>query len=188
MAWEKANTSKDFKKVGTCRKVLFPEVVVKKGTSNFVCRFKILDPFEANIMFVKYGKYKAGAFKDSKPHDFRQYDTNIPNFVTSFDRDPFNLKLKSKNLNTAHKLLPDIKQLKGTCSQRFETHKPQELKWDPQLSLRRETWPQKSASYTRHWRNRGAHSVFMDRVEEKVTKLWQNEQQQQHKQPAEISE
>ncbi|XP_038652341.1 uncharacterized protein si:dkey-30e9.6 isoform X2 [Scyliorhinus canicula] len=185
---KKRNTSKDYKKVETSGKVLFPEVVLKKNTSNFVCRFKILDPFEAKIMFVKNGKYAAGAFKDLKPHDFRQYDTNIPGFVTSFDRDPFNLKLKSKDLNRAHELLPDAKQLKGTHSQSIETHKAEELKWDSQLSMRKETWPQKSASYTRHRRNRGAHSAFMDRVEEKVTKLWQNEQQMRHSQPMDIND
>ncbi|XP_072365235.1 putative uncharacterized protein C7orf78 homolog isoform X2 [Scyliorhinus torazame] len=117
-----------------------------------------------------------------------QYDTNIPGFVTSFDRDPFNLKLKSKNLNRAHELLPDAKQLKGAHSQSFETHKAEELKWDSQLSLRKETWPQKSASYTRHRRNRGAHSAFMDRVEEKVTELWQNEQQLHHRQPMDTND
>ncbi|XP_067852009.1 putative uncharacterized protein C7orf78 [Heptranchias perlo] len=182
MVRKNVNTSKDFKTVETSRKVMFPELVLQRRPSNFVCRFKILDPFEAKIMFVKNGKYENGAFKDPKPHDFRQYKTNIPDIVTSFDRDPFNLKFKSKNLNAVHELLPDINQQKGASAQSFDTYKAREVKWDTQLILKKEPWPHKSASYTRHRRHRGINSAFMDRVEEKLTKLWQKEQELQQRQ------
>lgn len=69
MVWKK---NKDFKEAKISRKVIFPELVLKKRTSNFVCRVKIIDPFEAKIKFVKSGKYELGAYKDPKPHDFRQ--------------------------------------------------------------------------------------------------------------------
>ncbi|XP_051872891.1 uncharacterized protein si:dkey-30e9.6 [Pristis pectinata] len=147
-------------------------------------QFKILDPFEAKIMFVKTGKYETGAFEDSKPHDFRQYENDVPNFVTSFDRDPFNLKFESKYLNTVHEHLPKIQQKKGSSTQNFDTYKPQELKWDSRLILKKEFWLPKSGSYTRHKRHRDAYSAFMDRVEEKITKLWQKEQELQHRQPS----
>ncbi|XP_043545782.1 uncharacterized protein si:dkey-30e9.6 [Chiloscyllium plagiosum] len=182
-ARKKVNMSKDFKKVETRTKVRFPEVVPKKQISNFVCRFKVLDPFEAKILFVKNGKYASGVFKDSKPHDFRQYETNIPDFMTKFDRDILNLKFESKNVNIVHDLLQESKQIKDARSQSFITHKPQERKWDSELILRKQSWPQKSASYTRYRRGRGAYTALMDRVEEKLTKLWQKEQELQHKQP-----
>lgn len=33
-----------------------------------------------------------------------QYEANLPNFVTSYSRDPLNLKLKSQNLNIGKSL------------------------------------------------------------------------------------
>ncbi|XP_067417785.1 putative uncharacterized protein C7orf78 homolog isoform X6 [Emydura macquarii macquarii] len=125
-------------------------------------------------MFVENGKYKTGMYQDPKPHDFRQYETNIPDFVTSYPRDPFNLKFKSQHLNAVHGLQP-LKDKQKDTKRRFITYKPHECKWESGLILPKNPWPPKSASFTRHRRRRGAHTAFLDRVDEKLRTIWQEE-------------
>ncbi|XP_073438221.1 putative uncharacterized protein C7orf78 homolog [Dendrobates tinctorius] len=133
----------------------------------FLTRFRLMEPFEANLSYVKNGVYPKDKYKDPKPHDFRQYETDIPDFITSFSRDPFNLKFKAQVLTCQ---LPPIDATKRRVKvKRFSLHKPAEPRWDSGLILPRSPWPPKSASYTRHRRRRGVYSAFMDRVEEKFT-------------------
>ncbi|XP_049750145.1 uncharacterized protein LOC126081952 isoform X2 [Elephas maximus indicus] len=174
----------------------------KKSTSpQFITTFAHLDSHKAKIMFVKSGKYPSGVYLNPKPHDFRQvriadfisctldmlsggtrpwrrtsclYRAHLPNFVTTYERDPFDLKLKSRHLSTVHgcQLLKDNQQKNST--ERFITYKPRECTWDSKLILPKDPWPTKSASYTRYQRQRDAYGAFMDRVEEKFTKTHKN--------------
>ncbi|XP_054351742.1 uncharacterized protein C6H7orf78 isoform X2 [Pongo pygmaeus] len=102
---------------------------------------------------------------------FLQYQPGLPNFETTYEKDPFGLKFKSQPLSTVHgyQLPKDDKQKNTT--ERFITHKHRECTWDSKLILTKAPWPVRSASYTRHRRQRDAYSAFMDRVEEKFTKI-----------------
>ncbi|XP_074842305.1 putative uncharacterized protein C7orf78 homolog [Carettochelys insculpta] len=154
-----------------------PALQRKKELPKFVTRFPRVGSFEAAITFVEKGKYKTGVYQDPKPHDFRQYETNIPDFVTSYPRDPFNLKFKSQHLNAVYGLQP-LKEKRKDAKGRFITYKPCECKWESRLILPKNPWPPKSASFTRHRRRRGAHTAFLDRVDEKLRTIWQEEARQ----------
>ncbi|XP_075351540.1 putative uncharacterized protein C7orf78 homolog [Mycteria americana] len=146
----------------------------KRDLPQLVTRFPRIGSYEAKILFVKNGKYKSGVYEDPKPHDYRQYEANLPNLVTSYSRDPLNLKLKSQHLNTDPGREPPKEKQKDS-DRTFLTYKPCESKWDPRLLLPKNPWPPKSASFTRHRRRRGAHTAFLDRVEEKLCRLQQGE-------------
>ncbi|XP_017501855.3 putative uncharacterized protein C7orf78 homolog [Manis javanica] len=147
----------------------------------FITTFPHLDSYKAKLLYVESGKYPNGIYLNPKPHDFRQYQPNLPNFVTTCERDPFGLKFKSQHLSTVHKdqWLKDDKQKNNT--ERFITYKLRECKWDSKLILPKAPWPIKSASYTRHRRQRDVYSAFMDRVEEKFTKTCKNRIHSQRK-------
>ncbi|KYO26729.1 hypothetical protein Y1Q_0019196 [Alligator mississippiensis] len=148
-----------------------PPLGRKKKLPMFVTRFPQVGLYEAEIMFVKNGKYKTGTYQDPKPYDFRQSEANMPEFVTSYAGDPFNLKFKSQNLNTgAIQCCP----LPFYSTQIFITYKPRECKWDSTLILPKNPWPPKPASFTRHKRRRGAYTAFLDRVEERLSNIWQH--------------
>ncbi|XP_072010985.1 putative uncharacterized protein C7orf78 homolog isoform X2 [Engystomops pustulosus] len=150
---------------------LVPPLRKAEEPHNFLTRFKPMEPFEANILYVRNGVYPKDKYKDPKPHDFRQYESNIQDFVTSYSRDPFNLKFKAQGLSSSCELPPiDMKKSRARVK-RFILHKPDDPKWESQLLLPRSPWPAKSASYTRHRRRRGVYSAFMDRVEEKFTAM-----------------
>ncbi|KAM6202316.1 uncharacterized protein C7orf78 homolog [Rhynchocyon petersi] len=144
---------------------------LKSITPKFITTFARLDPHTAKIMFVKSGKYPCDEYINPKPYDFRQYQSNLPNFVTSYEKDPFGLKFKTKHLSTVHgcQLLEDNQQKKNG-KEKFITYKPCECSWDAKLILPKDPWPNKSASYTRHRTWRDPYSAFMDRVEEKFNK------------------
>ncbi|XP_069504722.1 putative uncharacterized protein C7orf78 homolog [Ambystoma mexicanum] len=154
---------------------LFPDLIGKKEPPKLITRFPHIGPHEASLMFVKDGKFPSGTYKNPKPHDFRQYETGIPDFNTTFSRDPLNLKLKSKALHTVHSLPPMKLEQMGSRMPKISTYQPQELKWDSKLILPNSAYPPKSGSYTRHRRRRGVYSALLDRVEEKLTRTWQEE-------------
>ncbi|XP_030059337.1 putative uncharacterized protein C7orf78 homolog [Microcaecilia unicolor] len=156
----------------------FPSLTRKPQPERFLTRFQHVGPYEAKLMFVKNGKYSSDAYKDPKPHDFRQFENDIPDFVTSCSRDPFDLKLKCQQLSTVHELpsLANKQKSTGAGTRNFITYKPHEVKWDSRLILPKSSYPPKSASYTRYRRRRDVYSAFMDRVEEKLTKTWQEGQ------------
>ncbi|XP_015213323.1 putative uncharacterized protein C7orf78 homolog [Lepisosteus oculatus] len=157
------------------RSIELPEIFPKKEQPKFEARFRPPDALGASIIFVKTGKYPSDVYKDPKPHDFRQYEDNIPDIVTTYERDPGNLNLKLQNLSaidSSRSPAPALRQ-KGR-SDRFDTFKPAEPKWDPKLILPEGPWPPKSASYTRHRRRRGVYSALMERVEEKLDNMCKN--------------
>ncbi|XP_069816712.1 putative uncharacterized protein C7orf78 homolog isoform X2 [Dendropsophus ebraccatus] len=135
----------------------------------FLTRFRPVDPLESSTLYVRNGVYPKEKYKDPHPHDFRQYETDIPDFVTSYSRDPFNLKFKAQGLSSSCELPPIEAKRSRVKVKRFILPKPPDPQWDSQLILPRSPWPPKSASYTRHRRRRGVYTAFMDRVEEKFT-------------------
>ncbi|XP_054212974.1 putative uncharacterized protein C7orf78 isoform X2 [Homo sapiens] len=174
-------SSKPIKEEKRRKKISFPETMLhlpsirnhpKEVTApKFITTFPHLDLQKAKLMFVKSGQYPRGVYVNPKPHDFRQYQPGLPNFETTYEKDPFGLKFKSQHLSTVHgyQLPKDDKQ--KTSTERFITHKHCECTWDSKLILTKAPWPVRSASYTRHRRQRDAYSAFMDRVEEKFTKI-----------------
>ncbi|XP_063780454.1 uncharacterized protein C5H7orf78 isoform X2 [Pseudophryne corroboree] len=146
-----------------------PKLMTSQQPHRFLTRFKDIGPFEASVMYVKHGIYPKDKYNNPKPHDFRQYETGIPEFVTSYSRDPFNLKFKSQRLGSLYEHPPLEAMQTRAKTKRFVLHKPADLMWDSKLILPKISWPPKSASYTRHRRRRGVYSAFMDRVEEKFT-------------------
>ncbi|KAM3929245.1 uncharacterized protein C7orf78 homolog [Leptodactylus fuscus] len=146
-----------------------PAPRTSKEPQRFITRFKPMGPFEADLLYVKNGVYPKDKYKDLKPHDFRQYEADIPDFITSYPRDPFNLKFKAQGLSSSCELPPIEAKKNRVKVKRFILHKPTDPQWDSRLILPKSPWPPKSASYTRHRRRRGVYSAFMDRVEEKFT-------------------
>ncbi|XP_013923664.1 PREDICTED: uncharacterized protein LOC106550305 [Thamnophis sirtalis] len=140
--------------------------------TKIVTRFPYTGSFESKLMFMKMGKCTSNIYQDPKPYDFRQYEQRRPDFVTSYARDPLNLKFKSQCLSKIYGLpaLKDEKK-KSSSKEKFITHKPKELKWDSKLFLPKEPWPMKACSFTRHRYNRGAPCAIIDRVEETLSKL-----------------
>ncbi|XP_077160606.1 putative uncharacterized protein C7orf78 homolog [Paroedura picta] len=155
---------------------ILPDIEEQKPPK-IITRFPHIGPYEAQLMFVKKGKFKCGRYQDPKPHDFRQYETGLPDFVTSYARDPLNLKFKSQHLSTVYGLQP-LREEKRGSKERFITHKPRELKWDSKLILPKEPWPAKPCTFTRYKDQRRAHSAFIERVEEVLSKLWQEKAKQ----------
>ncbi|KAM3872987.1 uncharacterized protein C7orf78 homolog [Diretmus argenteus] len=141
--------------------------------AKFIATFRPPDALESKLMFVKTGKYPVGPYKNPKPHDFRPLDEDLPHVSTTAERDPGNLDFKSKRLDIiGTKSQPDFSSRDSMM--RMDTSKPAEPRWEAGLVLPKLPWPPKSASYTRHRRRRGVYSAFMDRVEEKLARSWEN--------------
>ncbi|XP_064906280.1 uncharacterized protein C2H7orf78 [Columba livia] len=120
--------------------------LLKRELPQLVTCFPRISSYEAKILFVKNGKYKTSMYEDPKPHDDRQYEPNLTNLVTSYTRDPSNLKLKSQHLNMGKSSTTCKKQ--QDSDRRFHTYKTCESKWDPRLLLPKDPWPPKSASFS----------------------------------------
>ncbi|KAH0627426.1 hypothetical protein JD844_003099 [Phrynosoma platyrhinos] len=96
---KKSNISTVHDKLVGIRSRLFDQVTEQEVQPKIITRFPHVGPYEAQLMFVKMGKFKSTKYQDPKPHDYRQ----------------------------------------------------------------------------RHRRQRGAHSAFIERVEETLSKLWLRE-------------
>ncbi|XP_060936853.1 uncharacterized protein si:dkey-30e9.6 [Limanda limanda] len=130
------------------------------------------DALESQLKFVRTGKFPSEPYVNPRPHDFRPLDENLPDIVTTYDRDPGNLTLKLKHLDTMPTPRCDTRCTLRETRTKMDTFKPAEPQWDRRLVFPQSPWPPKSASYTRHRRRRGAYSAFIDRVEEKLSKSW----------------
>ncbi|XP_007232402.2 uncharacterized protein si:dkey-30e9.6 [Astyanax mexicanus] len=151
---------------------LLPNLEKKMTEPSFIRSYKAPDLLESQLLFVKSGQYPNLPYKNPKPHNFRPCADNMPDMVTTIEKDPGNLKFKSQYLES--KIVePSLCQREEL--RKIDTFKPAELKWDSKLILPKSPWPPKSASYTRHRRRRGVYSAFMDRVEEKLTRSWMKE-------------
>ncbi|XP_023249173.1 uncharacterized protein LOC111644514 [Seriola lalandi dorsalis] len=146
----------------------------RKDNPKFITLYRPPDPLETELMFVRTGKYLSEPYKNPKPHNFRPLDDDLPDIVTTYERDPGNLNLKLRHLDTMRTIRSDIYFSSRDTKTRMDTYKPAEPRWDAGLILPLPPWPPKSASYTRHRRRRAAHSAFLDRVEEKLSRSWKN--------------
>ncbi|XP_065483976.1 putative uncharacterized protein C7orf78 [Caloenas nicobarica] len=103
--------------------------------------------------------------------------TDLPQLVTRFPRissyEAKILFMKNGKYKTSVYEDPKLHDYRQT----------RESKWDPRVLLPKYPWPPKSASFTRHRRRRGAHTVFSDRVEEKLCQLQQGEAGRDEPQP-----
>ncbi|KAL7393798.1 hypothetical protein ABVT39_016088 [Epinephelus coioides] len=146
----------------------------KKDPPKFITLHRPPDALESELMFVKTGKFPSGPYKNPRPHNFRPLDEDLPDIVTTYERDPGNLNLKLKHLDVIRttRSEPDF-NLRDTKT-KMDTYKPAEPTWDVRLIFPQPPWPPKSASFTRHRRRRGAYSAFLDRVEEKLSRSWKN--------------
>ncbi|KAJ7322362.1 hypothetical protein JRQ81_018649 [Phrynocephalus forsythii] len=173
---KKTKSSSVHEELSRIRSRLFVQVMEPEKQPTIITRFPHVGPYEAQLMFVKMGKFKSSKYQDPKPYDYRQYEKDIPNFVTSIAKDPLNLKFRSQCLSKVHGLQPLKDAKMGSRSmEKFITYKAKELKWDSKLFLPKDPWPTKSGSFTRHRIQRGAHSAFIERVDEVLSKLWLEE-------------
>ncbi|XP_019958997.2 putative uncharacterized protein C7orf78 homolog [Paralichthys olivaceus] len=138
----------------------------------FITSYRPPDALESELEFVRTGKFPSEPYENPRPHDFRPLDENLPDIVTTHERDPGNLTLKLKHLDTMLTTQSDTRCSLRDTRTRMDTHKPAEPQWDMRLVLPQSPWPPKSASYTRHRRRRSAYSAFLDRVEEKLSRAW----------------
>ncbi|KAM6910419.1 uncharacterized protein C7orf78 homolog [Xenentodon cancila] len=144
----------------------------KHNLPKFIVSQRPPDALEAELMFVRTGKYPSGPYKNPRPHDFRPLDEDLPEISAACDRDPGNLNFKLKHLDTLRTTRSEMDFRSGLTKTRMDTYKPAEPKWDSALILPPLPWPPKSPSYTRHRRRRGAYAAFLDRVEEKLRRSW----------------
>ncbi|XP_040899668.1 uncharacterized protein si:dkey-30e9.6 [Toxotes jaculatrix] len=151
---------------------VFHEPYQRKDPPKFITLYRPPGTLESELMFVKMGKYPSELYKNPKPHDFRPLDEDVADMVTTHERDPGNLNLKLKHLDIMWTTRSDVDLSARDTKKRMDTYNPAEPKWDARLILPQLPWPPKSASYTRHRRRRGAHSAFLDRVEEKLSRAW----------------
>ncbi|KAK9514309.1 hypothetical protein VZT92_027785 [Zoarces viviparus] len=140
----------------------------------FITSYRPAGALESELMFVKSGKYLCGPYRNPKPHDFRPLNEDLPDIVTTYERDPGNLNLKLKHLDKIWNPRSRSNSRSRDTKTRMDTYRPAEPRWDAELVLPQLLWPPKSASYTRHGRRRGAYSAFLDRVEEKLSRSWKN--------------
>ncbi|XP_063735717.1 uncharacterized protein si:dkey-30e9.6 [Eleginops maclovinus] len=146
----------------------------KEESPKFITSYRPPDSLESELMFVKTGKYLCGPYKNPKPHNFRPLNEDLPDIVTTYERDPGNLHLKLKHLDIIQNTTTKSDLTSRGTKKGMDTYKPAEPRWDVKLILPPLLWPPKSASYTRHRRRRGAYSAFLDRVEEKLSRSWKN--------------
>ncbi|XP_051263612.1 uncharacterized protein si:dkey-30e9.6 [Dicentrarchus labrax] len=150
------------------------ESYLREDPPQFITSYRPPDALGSELMFVKTGKYPSGPYRNPKPHDFRPLDEDLPDIVTTYERDPGNLNLKLKHMDVIRTTKSESDFSSRDTNTRVDTHKPAEPRWDARLLLPQPPWPPKSASYTRHRRRRGAYSAFLERVEEKLSRSWKN--------------
>jgi len=145
-----------------------------------VTQFHIDRPFTAKKKFVRRGQNEPGAYQDPAPHDYRQYPPlkklGLDEFVTKYEKDPFNIQFKSKRLNHIHGLPFEPPTRDLVEGRQMAPPVPPPPQWEQALRLTKTLWPQKSAAYTRHRRrHRAAYSAFLERVEGQLDAAWDKE-------------
>ncbi|XP_041366439.1 uncharacterized protein LOC121381263 [Gigantopelta aegis] len=162
-------------------------------TKEFVTRFHIARPFTAKKEFVRDGMNVPGEYIQPKHHDFRGYppiqSLGLPEFLTDYEKDPYNIKFHTKNLRTicgAGFGCTERDLVEGRQMGRPKTPQPP---YDAGLILYREQWPQPQAAFTRYRRrNRQPYSAFMERVETTLNAQWAKEQLEKALQERELKQ
>ncbi|XP_053288971.1 uncharacterized protein si:dkey-30e9.6 [Pleuronectes platessa] len=146
--------------------------VALESELKFITSHRPPDALESELKFVRTGKFPSEPYVNPRPHNFRPLDENLPDVDTTYERDPGNLNLKLKHLDTMSTPRCDTRCTLRDTRMKMDTFKPAEPQWDRRLVFPLPPWPPRSASYTRHRRRRGAYSAFIDRVEEKLSRSW----------------
>ncbi|KAG7216455.1 hypothetical protein INR49_001941 [Caranx melampygus] len=118
----------------------------RKELPEFIAPYRPPDALETDLMFIRAGKFPSEPYNNPKPHNFRPLDEDLPDMVTTYDRDPGNLSLRLKHLDTLSTIRSDFSS-RDTAT-KMDTYKPAEPMWDVRLILPQPPWPPKSASYT----------------------------------------
>ncbi|XP_034067402.1 uncharacterized protein si:dkey-30e9.6 [Gymnodraco acuticeps] len=167
-------SSKAQRKTGTFLPRVLHEGFRREESPKFLTSYRPPDSLESELMFVKTGKYLCGPYKNPKPHNFRPLNEDLPDIVTTYERDPGNLHFKLKHLDIIQNTTTRSDLTSSDTEKGMDTYRAAEPRWDARLILPPLLWPPKSASYTRHRCRRGAYSAFLDRVEEKLSRSWKN--------------
>lgn len=131
----------------------------------FITRFRVLDSHAAKILFVKNGVHKREPYTTPGPHAFRGDDFRplenpkkygLPEFVTSYEHDPGNLKFHSRKLNVLRGSHKDQELLNSKDGYRKQmiTYREQDQSWKPSLFLPKGPYK----------RGISPKSVLMDRI------------------------
>lgn len=172
-------------KVTRERGTLMPLLFRKRPSSptHLVTRFHIARPFTAKKQFVSEGMNPPGEYEAPKPHDFRQYpplkSLGLDEFETSYERDPYGIHFKTDRLNTIHGLHLGQAGRDMATGRQMAPPMSAKPKWDKNLIIEKNQWPQKPAAFTRHrLRNRNQYSAFMERAERNLAHNWSLEKQE----------
>ncbi|XP_077978641.1 uncharacterized protein LOC144434062 [Glandiceps talaboti] len=157
----------------------------------FTTRFRIPDPYDAKLMFVKDGVYPKEKYVMPKPHDFRGYPPltalGLPEFDVFEEHDPYNLKFKTERLDIIYGLKQPIDP-RSMGQQMGEPMKPKP-RYEPDLLMPREKWPTKSGAFTRHRReHRSPHSALMETIEDRLARKWEKEREARERIEKELEE
>ncbi|XP_074659314.1 putative uncharacterized protein C7orf78 [Tubulanus polymorphus] len=148
----------------------------------FRTKFDFPDPHEARVDAVKTKTFKQGPYTNPKPHDHRGLppisQLGLDEFLTDYERDPFNIKFESQRLHTIIGPPPQIVP-RQVLPGRFVEPVDKLEKWSRHLILDKDRYPDRPGSYTRFRRQRPARSAFLNRVEERLTSDWAREQMEQ---------
>ncbi|XP_006822125.1 uncharacterized protein LOC100374336 [Saccoglossus kowalevskii] len=149
--------------------LLLPE---RAASPQIVTRFRIPDPYEAKLLYVKHGVYPKGQYKMPKPHDFRGYPPlsalGLDEFDVFYDHDPYDLKFKSERIN-----MQSIEEVKLYIAD--------PIPCDPKRIDRQRT--------NRHRRlGRTPHSALMERIEDRLSRKWEQERSANERIQKEIDE
>lgn len=109
-------------------------------------QFRIIDSHEAKIRFVRNGIHKRERYTTPGPHAFRgdgfrplesPKKYGLPEFSTSYEHDPGNLKFYSRNLNVLYDPYKDQEFLNSKDGYRKQmiTFKEQDPRWEASLTL-----------------------------------------------------
>ncbi|KAK2909787.1 hypothetical protein Q8A73_007502 [Channa argus] len=120
----------------------------RKDPPKFITSYRPPGALESELMFIRTGKYPSEPYQNPKPHNFRPLDETLPVIVTTYERDPGDLILKLKHLDTLRTTNTDPHFSSTETKTKMDTFKPAEPKWDARLILPQLPWPPKSASFT----------------------------------------
>ncbi|XP_068670570.1 putative uncharacterized protein C7orf78 [Montipora foliosa] len=125
-----------------------PKILQPPESNNppFISQFRVLDPHAAKIVFIKSGILKREPYATPGPHAFRGDDFRplenpkkygLPEFITSHEHDPGNLKFHSRNLNVLYDAYKDQEFLNSKDGYRKQmlTYREQDPSWESSLIL-----------------------------------------------------
>lgn len=159
--------------------------IFKEGKEDIL---KNLDLSSSNLMgisdeknhFVREGMYPAGPYSNPKDPDFRGLKPigplGLEEFDTSYEKDPYNIKFHTNNLQTIHGTGGKAPYERLTEGNSMATPLHQPPKWEQRLHMPNLRWRTPYCAYTRYrlpWRY--PEQVIMDRVEESLNVKWDQE-------------